>query len=59
MGYTTYNRMVLSHIGIINEREEEAVRFYAEFLGLEKTREFLVDAGDNGSRNAGSLPELI
>jgi catechol 2,3-dioxygenase-like lactoylglutathione lyase family enzyme len=51
--------MVLSHIGIINESEEEAVRFYAEFLGLEKTREFLVDAGDNGSRNAGSLPELI
>jgi methylmalonyl-CoA/ethylmalonyl-CoA epimerase len=40
----TINRMVLSHIGIVNRSEEEAVRFYAGFLGLEKTREFLVSA---------------
>jgi methylmalonyl-CoA/ethylmalonyl-CoA epimerase len=36
--------MVLSHIGIVNISEEEAVRFYAGFLGFEKTREFLVSA---------------
>ncbi len=37
--------MVLKHIGITNGSEEKAVSFYAGFLGLEKTREFLVDAG--------------
>jgi methylmalonyl-CoA/ethylmalonyl-CoA epimerase len=37
--------MVLSHVGIVNESEEAAVRFYADFLGLEKTREFIVAAG--------------
>ena len=34
--------MVLNHIGIVNESEETAKRFYADFLGLEKTREFVV-----------------
>ncbi|HWR58266.1 MAG TPA: hypothetical protein VN328_05195 [Thermodesulfovibrionales bacterium] len=38
------NRIVLSHIGVINQSEEQAVRFYASFLGLEKTREFFVPA---------------
>lgn len=37
--------MVLNHIGTVNGSEEEAVRFYADFLGLEKTREFVVAAG--------------
>jgi len=32
--------MVLNHIGIINENEEQAERFYGAFLGLDKTREF-------------------
>ncbi len=34
--------MLLNHVGIINESEEKAVRFYHDFLGLEKTREFVV-----------------
>jgi catechol 2,3-dioxygenase-like lactoylglutathione lyase family enzyme len=37
--------MVLNHVGIVNENEESAKRFYTDFLGLEKTREFVVDAG--------------
>ncbi len=37
--------MVLSHVGIVNQSEEKAVRFYADFLGLEKTREFVLAAG--------------
>ncbi len=36
---------VLNHIGTVNESEEKAVRFYAGLLGLERTREFAVDAG--------------
>ncbi len=36
--------MVLNHVGIVNESEEKAVRFYADLLGLEKTREFIVAA---------------
>lgn len=34
--------MLLNHLGIINESEEKAVRFYSDFMGFEKTREFLV-----------------
>ncbi len=34
--------MLLNHVGIINKSEEQAVRFYKEFLGFEKTREFNV-----------------
>lgn len=34
--------MLLNHVGIVNKSEEEALRFYRDFLGLEKTREFLV-----------------
>lgn len=34
--------MLLNHVGIINTSEEEALRFYRDFLGLEKTREFPV-----------------
>jgi methylmalonyl-CoA/ethylmalonyl-CoA epimerase len=34
--------MVLNHIGIVNESEDKAVRFYADLLGLEKTREFVI-----------------
>lgn len=31
--------MQLNHIGIINRSEEEALRFYQDFLGLEKIKE--------------------
>ncbi len=31
--------MVLDHVGIMNEDEEGAVRFYRDILGLEKIRE--------------------
>ncbi|GJQ60866.1 MAG: VOC family protein [Candidatus Scalindua sp. AMX11] len=31
--------MQLNHTGIINRSEEEALRFYQDFLGLEKTKE--------------------
>ncbi|MEW6418466.1 MAG: VOC family protein [Nitrospirota bacterium] len=36
--------MLLSHVGIINESEDKAVRFYHDLLGFEKTREFVVSA---------------
>ncbi len=32
----------LNHIGITNKSEEQAIRFYQDFLGLEKTREILL-----------------
>jgi len=34
--------MLLNHVGIVNESEEKAVRFYHGLLGFEKTREFAV-----------------
>lgn len=34
--------MELNHIGITNKNEEEALRFYQDFLGLEKTREIIL-----------------
>jgi len=34
--------MLLNHVGIVNESEEKAVRFYHGLLGLKKTREFVV-----------------
>lgn len=34
--------MQLNHIGIINKSEEQAITFYKDFLGLEKTREILL-----------------
>lgn len=34
--------MLLNHVGIINKNEEEAVRFYRDFLGFEITKESLV-----------------
>lgn len=34
--------MELNHIGITNKNEEQAIRFYQDFLGLEKTREILL-----------------
>lgn len=36
--------MLLNHVGIINESEEKAVRFYHDFLGFKKTREFTVSS---------------
>jgi methylmalonyl-CoA/ethylmalonyl-CoA epimerase len=36
--------MLLNHVGIINESEEKAVRFYHDLLGFEKTREFIVSS---------------
>lgn len=38
-----YNHeMELNHIGIANKSEEQAIEFYQDFLGLEKTREILL-----------------
>lgn len=34
--------MELNHIGITNKSEEQAIRFYQDFLGLEMTREILL-----------------
>ncbi len=34
--------MQLNHIGIINKSEEQALQFYKDFLGLEKTKEILL-----------------
>lgn len=34
--------MLLNHVGLANESEEKSVRFYHDFLGFEKTREFVV-----------------
>ena len=36
--------MNLNHVGLANESEEKAVRFYHGLLGFEKTREFVVSA---------------
>ncbi len=36
--------MQLNHIGIINKSEEDAVRFYRDFLGFELTRKSVVPA---------------
>jgi len=36
--------MHLNHIGIVNAKEEQAERFYGEFLNLEKSREYVVPA---------------
>jgi methylmalonyl-CoA/ethylmalonyl-CoA epimerase len=34
--------MELNHIGVTNKSAEQALRFYRDFLGLEKTREMLL-----------------
>ena len=34
--------MLLNHVGIINKNEEQAVRFYKDFLGFEITKESIV-----------------
>ncbi len=34
--------MELNHVGIINKSEEQALKFYHEFLGLKKTKEMLL-----------------
>ncbi|GAX61930.1 lactoylglutathione lyase and related lyases [Candidatus Scalindua japonica] len=34
--------MELNHVGIINKNEEQALKFYVDFLGLKKTREILL-----------------
>ncbi|MFQ5962807.1 MAG: VOC family protein [Candidatus Scalinduaceae bacterium] len=34
--------MKLNHIGIINKSEEQALPFYKDFLGLEKTKEIIL-----------------
>jgi len=34
--------MLLHHAGIVNRREDEAERFYGEFLGLKRTRQYIV-----------------
>lgn len=36
--------MQLNHIGIINKSEEDAVRFYRDFLGFELTRKSVIPA---------------
>jgi extradiol dioxygenase family protein len=37
--------MLLNHFGIVNKTADQADRFYRDFLGFDKTRTFLVDAG--------------
>lgn len=34
--------MDLNHIGVINNSDEQALQFYENFLGLEKTKEILL-----------------
>ena len=34
--------MQLNHVGIINKTEDQALKFYQDFLGLKKTREMLL-----------------
>ncbi len=34
--------MQLDHVGVINKSEEQALKFYRDFLGLEKTKETLL-----------------
>ncbi len=34
--------MELNHLGVTNTSAEQAIRFYQDFLGLEKTREILL-----------------
>ena len=34
--------MELNHIGVTNKSEEQALQFYRDFLGLEKTKEILL-----------------
>ncbi len=34
--------MLLNHVGITNQSEEQAVRFYKDFLGFEITKESIV-----------------
>ena len=36
--------MKLNHVGIANESEEKAVKFYQGLLGFKKTREFVVSS---------------
>ncbi len=49
--------MKIDHIGIVNRSEEDAVRFYQEFLGLEKARDFVV--GQELSMQLFSHPQEI
>ncbi len=37
--------MLLNHVALVNATEEQAERFYGEFLDLEKTREYTVTSG--------------
>ncbi|MBM4055580.1 MAG: hypothetical protein FJ264_13155 [Planctomycetes bacterium] len=34
--------MELNHVGIVNRNENQALKFYRDFLGIEKTREILL-----------------
>ena len=34
--------MQLNHVGIINKNEEQALKFYQDFLGLKMTREIIL-----------------
>lgn len=34
--------MELNHVGIVNKNEDQALKFYRDFLGLEKTREIFL-----------------
>ena len=36
--------MLLNHVGVVNRSEEDALRFYKDFLGLELTKEYVVPA---------------
>lgn len=34
--------VIINHAGIVNSDEAQAISFYRDFLGLDKTREFIV-----------------
>ena len=37
--------MLLNHVALVNTSDEQAGKFYGEFLELEKTREYTVTSG--------------
>ena len=49
--------MELNHVGITNTSEDQAMRFYRDFLGLEKTREIIL--APELSAQLFSLPQEI
>ena len=44
MVFLVQYHMLLNHVGIINKSEEEATRFYGDFLGFEITKRSVIPA---------------